>query len=511
MPRKWLSVLSPRWAATILFLALATPSATAEAFRAPLPFTDVAAADHMSVLSGSLDVRAPARGAPALMHNVSGFQIDGLDVVCWEYPCHESPGALVVRVAAGSTVALRFPTTGSLHLRAAHAVASPVALDAARSGFSGLAATLRLAPSLAAVVQDGELSVGPETLPAAPDGAVPVQPPPGLPRGVAAFFQGPDPDDGSGAVLATLTPWSRIEVIDGGRLVHAQDGYGGLLLQGTIVVQPVRAEAFLVPCIGRCDVEVTDQGRTADVAAATSFLLGVVALAQGSTVPPVSFGPWGALLDPMATGAFVDFPLVASPADFRIANLTVVRFDRFQASLYPGAPENPGDGPLVIQSGSVQGAPEFVGGPYFGMPLWSYVLWIAALVAFVVRVATRAPKEHDRWDRWRWVGRVLGLLGWLGLAVLWHVNFDRVLGVSATSGGLDTGSRWLVGAVEAATLLAMALVVVLPARILIANVLRTARQGRFMGLSGPLASGVGILFGAPLLLGFVDLVLQLFQ
>ncbi|MHB1260532.1 MAG: hypothetical protein ACYC2H_02325 [Thermoplasmatota archaeon] len=487
------------------------PSATAAEFVAAIPFTDFAAADHLPVLGGSLDVRSPAGGSPAIMHKVAGFQVDGLAVVCWQYPCHEAQGPLVVRVLDGSSVALRFPETGFLHLRAEHAVATPVALDGERAGFAGLSAALRLAPSLSAATRGGVLTVDPEVLQPAPDGVVPAQGPAGTPPVLAPFLQAPDPDDGDAAVLATLSPASRIEVLDGGRLVHQAKGYAGLLLQGAIHVEAVEAEAFVVPCAVRCDLVVVDRDATADLGAAAAMLLELVQLAQGTPLPGFELGPFGDLLNPVADGVFVDFPLVEDPAEFSVANLTVVRFGRFEASLYPGAPASSGSGPLVIQSGDVRGSPEFVGGPYFGMPLWSYVLWGLALVAIVGAAALRSPKRNATWDRLQWVGRTLGAVALVALVVVWHLNFGRVLGVDSLTPGLGSGTRFLVVVVEGGTLLAMTFMVVLPTRLLLSRGFRIAGQGRFMGLAGPLASLVGILAGTPLLLGFLDLALAIFR
>lgn len=495
----------------LCLLAIAAPlapSASAEGFSAALPFTDLAAATRLPVLGGMLDARSPAGGAPAVLHRVAAFQVDGLDVVCWDYPCHEAQGPLAVQVSAGSTVALRFPSGGVLHLRADHAVATPVALDAERAGFGGLA-TLEMAPSLAAATTRGVLEVQADALPPASDGAVPAQRPPGTPAQLAQLFQAPDPDDENSAVLASLTPGSRLEVVDGGRVVHAVEGHGALLLQGAIHVPPVEAEGFVLPCAVRCDLAVVDNGASADLQRAAATILGLFQLAEGGPAPAFGLGPWADLLDPVAGGVFVDLPL-GDPAGFSVADLTLVRFDRLEASLYPGAPASPGSGPLVIQSGSVQGAPEFVGGRYFGMPVWGYVLWGLAILAVVVSALLRAPKRNPAWDRLQWVGRVTGILAFAALVVVWHINFVRVLGVGVTSPGLGGGSRLLVGAVELGTFLAMAAMVVLPARLLLSRAFRIARQGRLMGLAGPLASLVGILAGTPLLLGFVDLALKAF-
>ncbi|MFA5943148.1 MAG: hypothetical protein WC876_01640, partial [Candidatus Thermoplasmatota archaeon] len=165
-----------RWPTLALaLLLLVAPAADAVDFQASLPFTDLETATRLPVLGGSLDVRSPARGAPALMHNVTAFEIHGLAVACWEYPCHQASGPLSVRVAAGSTVALRFPATGTLHLVAGHALTAPVDLDGEKGGFADLAAGMQLAPSLIAATRDGVLTVEAEALTPTPDGEVPAQ------------------------------------------------------------------------------------------------------------------------------------------------------------------------------------------------------------------------------------------------------------------------------------------------------------------------------------------------
>jgi hypothetical protein len=371
--------LQPALAVLVLMVSLA-PSATAEAFRADLSFTDLATASHLPVLSGTLDVRAPAGGSATILHNVTGFEVTGLAAACWGLTCHKASGPLLVRVATGSSVALGLPASGSLHLRADHAVVTPVDLDAGQPRLGERAAALQVAPSLVAATRGGLLTVEPG-LPS----PIPVS---GLP--------------GPSASMATLTTGSVLEVVDGGRVMHRVEGPGGVLLQGAIQVAPVRAEAFAIPCSMRCDLEILDQGEAANLRAATAALVGLVQLAQGGPGLPVALGPWVDLLDPMAAGVFVNLPLAAGPAQFSVADLTFVRFERFEAALYPGAPPSSGAGPLVIESGSVQGAPDFVGGRYFGMPLGSYFLWGAAIAAIAAASLLRAPKENQRWDGLQW-------------------------------------------------------------------------------------------------------------
>ena len=494
--------------AAAALLAAAAP-AQGVGFAASLPFTDVASADHLPILSGALDVKAPAGSAATLMHDVSAFEVSGLAVVCWDYPCHRAAGPLSVRVSAGSTVALRYPQTGDLHLVAEHAVVAPVDLDAHKAGFSDLSAGMSLAPSLIAATQGSRLVLDTQLLPPAQDGPVPAQAPPGLPSEAQQYFQAPDPDDTAGAVLAALTAGSRLQVLDGGQVVHDQSGYSGLLLQGAIQVEPVTAAAFVLPCAIRCDLSVSAQGGPADLRGAAASIVALAELAQGTSLPPVDLGPFTDLLEPLADGVYVDLPLLADPSQFRIQDLTVARFGELHAELQPGAATAAGDGPLVIQSGSVQGSPEFVGGRYFGMPLWAWFLWIAAIVAVLVAAAVRAPRSSERWDRLGVVGWLLGAVAWAMLLYLWNANFGRVIGVSATSHGLSGTSRLLVSGIEGATLVAMVLMVVLPARLLLSRLFRLARQGRLMGLAGPLATTVGILAGTPLLLGLVNLALRM--
>jgi hypothetical protein len=503
---------SPLRLLAALALALAAP-AQAVGFSADLPFTDVASADHLPLLGGSLDVRTPAGRAPALMHNVSGFTVSasGLAVACWESTCHRAVGTLAVQVLAGSTVALRYPQAGDLHLVAAHAVAAPVDLQGQRSGLAGLPAGLDLAPSLVAATQSSRLVLETKLVPSAVGGPLPTQGPPGTPSPGTSLFEALDPDDADGAVLATLTPQSRLVVLDGGQVVHGIEGPGALVLQGAIQVDPVSAEAFVLPCAIRCEVSITTRGEPGDLQAATASIVSLAEIAQGAPLPPVDLGPWSDLLDPMADGVYVDLPLLADPGQFRVASLTVARFDEFHAALGPGAAPAPGSGPLVIRSGSVQGSPEFVGGRYFGMPPWSWLLWAAAVAAIVVAAVRRAPKSNERWDRLYFVGWLTGAAAWAVLVFVWHRNFGHVLGVNMETPGLSPSSRAVVAAVEGATLLAMALMVVLPTRLLLSRAFRLLRQGNLMGLAGPASTVVGILAGPPLLLGFLDLALRLAQ
>jgi hypothetical protein len=488
------------------FVLLLAPAAAGVPFEPDLPFANLARDDSVAVLSGALELDSVMGASPAVLANVTGFTIDGLDVVCWEYPCYKSDGPLSVRVVAGSTVALRYPLSGSLRLEADHAVAAPVLLDASQAGFSNLDAGFTLAPSLAAATTGGLLRFLPETLAAQPDGPVPAQPPvTGLPELLASQFQAPDPTDADGALLAGLTPGSRIELLDQGRTVRTLDGSSGLLLQGTIAVDPVEAEAYVVPCGGRCDM-VFRPGHDVDVLGAVERLLGLTELVQGEAVPALELGPWGSLVNPVANGAYVDLPLITDPGDFDVGSLTLVRFDRLEASLYPGAPPGEGTGALVIQSGNVQGSPEFLGVRYFSMPLLSYILWGLALLAVLARwvFARQEPKHRSG------LARTLAVVCFVVLLAVWHLTFERTLGLGAFSPGLEASTRGLVAGVELATFLAMLLLVVVPVRLFLGHGLRTVRLRKASAYAGTLALVAGGLLGPLILLGILDFALGLF-
>lgn len=498
-----------RLALPVAFLLVCVPIANADTpFTAELAFTDLQRAARVPLISGATTVDSMAGSAPTILADVATFEIHGITVACWQSPCLEG-NDLSVRVGGGSTVALRFPATGALHLEADSAVSMPVDLDAVRGSFGrGLTAGLTLAPSLAASTQGGILTFRPESLDPAEDGPVPAQPPiPGLPPALASQFQAPDPTDDHAAVLAGLTSTSRLEVLQAGRVVQVLPGYGAVLLQGEIRVQPVMAQAFLIPCNTRCDLDVTAKAPDTNILVALGSLFRLVEQMQGDALPDLKLGSFGKLLNPIAAGAFVELPL--NLKDFSVANLTIVRFDHLQATLGPGSPEAGGSGELVIVSGEVKDAPTFVGTKFFGMPLWSYILWGVALVALVLRVVLR--RDQAKPEAGKWIPRVVGLAAFLALAVVWHFAFLRVLGVGVTSPGLDVTSRLIIGAVELGTLLSMVLMVVTPARILLGNALRLAGLPTLAPYAPAVGRLVGLVVGVPLLLGLVNFTLGLFQ
>lgn len=502
------------WAVRLLLLlvVLAVPAGQAIPFTPDLRFADVGADPSVPVLAGALQVSASAGGAPTVLVNVTGFELVGLQVVCWSYPCQRSDAAdLSVRVLAGSTVALRFPRTGTLHLLADHAVASPVGLDGSRAGFGELAAGVTFAPSVAASTRGGSLTFRPESLPPDQGGRVPAQQPiPGLPPAVASQFQAPDPDDANSAVLAGLTPDSALQVRQGNQLLRELRGQAGLLLQGQVrASEPIAAAMFVLPCADGCDLTVRAAGAGANVLGAVQDIVALAAALNGGTVPSFELGALSGLVDPLADGAYLELPMLAAPGDFRASNLTLVRFDVLQARLAPASPMATGDGDLVIQSGDIEGAPTFVGGRYFGMPLWSYLLWAAAVVLLVLRLALRRDSEDWR-DAGRTWPRVLGLLAFAVLLVVWHLAFDRILGLSATTPGLDPAARGLVAAIELATLALLAVMVVLPARILGRNLLRLVGLPGAARFAGTAALAAGAVLAPLLLLGILDLVLGMF-
>lgn len=492
----------------IVFLACVPLATAATPFTADLPFTDMQRASRVPLLSGATTVDSAAGGAPTILSDVAAFEIHGVTVACWQYPCLEG-NDLAVRVVDGSTVALRFPATGTLHLEADSALSVPVDLDAVRGNFGrGLTAGLTLAPSLAAATSGGILTFLPETLDPEADGPAPAQSPiPGLPPALASQFQAPDPTDENAAVLAGLTNTSRLEVVQAGRVVQVLPGYAAVLLQGDIVVQPVTAHAFLIPCTTRCDLDVTAKAHDTNVVAAMGSLFRLVEQMQGSALPDLDLGSFGSLLNPIAAGAFVELPL--NLKRFSVANLTVVRFEHLQTSLFPGSTAADGSGELVILSGEVKDAPAFVGTKFFGMPLWSYVLWGAALVVLVLRVVLR--RDQPKPESGKWLARLVGLAAFLLLALFWHLAFVRVLGVGATSSGLNLTSRLIIGAIEFGTLLSMVLMVVTPARILLGNALRLAGLPKLAPYAPAAGRVVGIVVGLPLLLGLVNFALGLFQ
>jgi hypothetical protein len=483
----------------LLFL----PTVHAAEFVASLEFADLQTAASLAVVSGDTEVQARTGDAPTILASVDRFSIHGVEVACWESPCLK--GDLSVRVGQGSTLALRFPKTGDLRLDAPAAMSMAVDLDAVWENLGGMAAGFTLAPGLATGTSNGQLRFERQVLAPEPDGPIPAASPiPGLPGPVASQFMAPDPTDANAAVLATITPQSSLEILQGGSVVQVLHNASALLLQGNLDIETIRADSFVIPCAQRCDVVVTANASDRDITAAVDNVLSLVGELQGEELEPIDWGFFDGMLNAVADGAYVVFPLDVKK--FEVGNLTLVRFSRLEASLGPQDQQATGSGGLVIQSGEVRDAPPFVGTRFFAMPSWSYLLWGLAVVALVVRVIVRRKQEQPERG---WLNRLVGLGSVLALAVAWHLVFVATFGIGMTTPGLEWQARGMMAAVEALTLLGMVLILVVPLTLLLRNTLRLVGLPKVASYAPTMARLAGIALGGPLLLGLIHFALGL--
>lgn len=166
-----------------------------------------------------------------------------------------------------------------------------------------------------------------------------------------------------------------------------------------------------------------------------------------------------------------------------------------------------GKAALQIQEGQVDGAPGLVGFGYFVLPWWSFLLWGIALTVWIVRMSLKAPKKHEKWDRFKWIGWVAGALGFVLLFVLWDWEVRSVWGTSLFTTNATGAALGVVAAVQILPLLFVLFAVAAPLRMMLKNGVMLANQGTFMGLSTGVAYLLAYVMGATLLLAYIELVL----
>jgi hypothetical protein len=223
--------------------------------------------------------------------------------------------------------------------------------------------------------------------------------------------------------------------------------------------------------------------------------------------PSLSLGPLEPLLSHLLNGAVLTLPTKTSAGN-PVRQLGFVRFDTLDASSDGSAVALAGSGPLQVQDGQVVDAKPLVGFAIFQMPWWSYLLWIAAIGLFVARLVTKPPKDHPVFDRYRWVGLVCSVLLFLLFFWLWDLEVRAVWGISLLTGNASGESFMVLAALELAPMFAVLFAVVAPIRMILKNGVLLARGGRFMGLPGAFAYPLGFIFGAPLLLAYLNVGLK---
>ncbi|HJQ92692.1 MAG TPA: hypothetical protein VJ874_00230, partial [Candidatus Thermoplasmatota archaeon] len=165
-----------------------------------------------------------------------------------------------------------------------------------------------------------------------------------------------------------------------------------------------------------------------------------------------------------------------------------------------------GKAALDVHDGRVEGAQPLHGIGFVALPWWGWLLWIAALTVWIVRLVRKPEKKNPRWDPHKWVGWVASAVVFLLVFWLWDLEMRAVLGLSLFSGHLTGQMFLLIGLLQVATLGLLSFAAIAPLRMILRNTSLLLHQGTFMGLAGAVAGLLGFLIGATLLRSGLDLV-----
>ncbi|MES2154110.1 MAG: hypothetical protein V4510_03155 [bacterium] len=463
-------------------------------FAYDIPYmADFSGGGNLTLLSGSLDATLAPAVAPMMFFNAGASVLSGLTKVCWTVPaleCFEdAAGNIAISWQAGASPGIYFPDAVGGALHASHALILFANLDDMR--FAG--ATFPLGPLMAASTVGGTFTVG--AIPAIPN----------------TPSQDLASDNAGGFVNLQAGVFT---VSKPGQVQTFRAAHDAVTFQGNPVLAPISADVMVMPFaagtihMGTADAASAAQGL--DLSRIQSMQSQVMeAIGQpGKSTDKPGLGALADIQSKILNGAVLTVPSQEGSTP-SIKDVTLIRFDSLDATARTGTIATTGQSPLHIQAGRVQNAPGLVGFGFLQLPWWSYLLWALAIGALVTRfvLGDKAPKKNERWDRLKWIGWIVGPLAFLLFFFLWDNEVRAVWGVSLLSG--PSGAGLLV--VTLLELLPMGIVffgVVTPLRILIRNGLRIGKQGSFMGLAGPTATLLGFLFGATLMLSYVDMVLR---
>lgn len=490
---------TPVLAALLLLLALPASQA---ALNQPRPFE--AQHGYMAGLGGEsfIMVSGELEGAMANaagsfgFFGTSGAQITGLTRVCWiqtTRQCADSAsGALSLVVEPGGSFGLRIPDGIEATVDADHALGMFVDL-----GGRGDLNSLALGRTLLAPMVEGRIALD----------------------GIAAIPEATtnDPTGNGAGILTALDASTTIEVHDGSTVRVSLTGKGEpLVFAGRPDLAPLGCEMALLPFEGTSAVARFQRASKAaaseglDIERINGLMDRLYSANEGNPtqsapVDSAAFGPYEDAVAGLFGGAVLNLPSEGgSGADLGFARFTRLTVDGTVGSGLAWS----GKASLEIRDGHVVGAKPLYGFSVLQLPWWSWLLWVLAIAAWGVRLATRVEKAHPLWDRYKWVGWVASPLMLLLVFWLWDLEVRALLGLSLFAGNVSGQMLLIVALLQVGTFLTASFAAMAPLRMLLRNGSILGRQGTFMGLSGAIASLLGFLFVATYLRSYLDLIVS---
>jgi hypothetical protein len=491
----------------LLAVLVLVPAATA-AFNQPEPYAatfgylpGLAQGQQFTVASGALEATLPSIEGTVGLFSTGGARLTGLTRVCWQTPtpdCHDSTaGRLSIHVAPGGSFALRLPSSVDAALDAAHALAMFVDL-----GGDNDLNTFQVGQSLVAPLVDGRFALQP--LPAIPD--------------VAASTAS---DEAGG--FASLDDATIVTVRDGTATVATFTGkHRPLSFAGQPVLAPVEVDFAVVPfhgtgALARVVPAAAAAANEGLVLARIDSLIGRYDGAAESAAESSQDAPrqdeYNGLLQALFNGAILSVPAGAQDVAALAQNLQFVRMSRLSVQGTVGGDLRwTGQARLEVSDGHVQGGGALHGFGFLQMPWWGWLFWVVAIGLLVTRFVLKVDRHHPRFDRLRWIGWVAGFLVGLLVFWLWDLEFRALLGMSVLHapsdevGGIPVRVVLLV--LELVPFASLSFAAIAPLRLALRNGSILLRQGSLMGLTSPLGTLLGFLFGVHYLRGFLDLILS---
>lgn len=434
--------------------------------------------------SGTLDVVIPDGDGTWGFFATGGAEVAGLTRVCWTdlvRRCADSSGGdLAVRVLPGGSFGLHFPTGADARVEAGHGLAIFVDLSA-----TGDLNSLEMGKSLMAPLVDGVVSFS------------------SLPPIASTTITDPTSRDG-GAVSATEDA-TVIEVHEGStRHASLRGKVDPVTFAGRPSVTPIATELAVLPFEGAGSVA---RFRTAERAeAAIGLDIGRInrlmerlyganqgAPTEASDLDESAFGPYAGVSEALFAGAVLNLPTDSAAPGI---DLAFARTPRLEVRGTPVGLAWSGTATLDVRDGHVAGAQPLHGIGFLALPWWGWILWIAALTVWIVRLVRKPDKTHPTWDRYKWIGWAAAVVSFVLVFVLWDFEVRAVLGLSLFSGHARGQVLALVAVLQLATLSLLAFAAIAPLRILLRNGSLLLHQGTFMGLAGAVAGILGYLIGA---------------
>lgn len=491
----------------LLAALLALPSAQA-ALNGPRPYeADPEDFGYMPGLSGPSFTMASGRMEAVIpsgdgtwgLFATGGATLSGLTRVCWTETlrvCRDSAeGRLSIHVLPGGSFGIDFPTGPDATFEAGHALAM----------FADLTTTGDL----------NSLDLGLSLLAPAIEGEVRFTSIPEIPASLLA-----DPTSSNAGVLAATETRTVIEVRDGDTRVASVTGkVDPLAFAGRPAMTPITTELAVVPFRGAGSVarfQTADRDDAAiglDLARINRLMARLYSANQGSAtdadeISEGSFGPFQDVAAAVFGGAVLSLP-GQTDARTAVQQLAFARTPRLEVrGTAADGLSWTGQATIDVHDGRVEGAQKLYGFGFVALPWWGWLLWVAALTVWIVRLVSKPDKTHPTWDRFKWVGWVAAIVVAILVFVLWDLEMKAVLGVSLLSSGLSGQILLLVGALQLGTLGLLAVAATTPLRILLRNGSLLLHQGTFMGLAGAVAGIVGFLIGFGLLRSGLDLILS---